>query len=571
MKVMFIALYDEWCLGLRQLSALLKREGHEVSMALVKSLPEMHGEEALNDPDGFHVPPASVSGADFKVLMDLVSKLSPDLIGLGFTSNFNGLAQHITARLRKVTDAPIAWGGIDPTANPDVSIEHADIVCVGEGDGAVVDLASRLEKGEPIHDIPNLWVRHEGEIVKNAVRPLIQDLETLPYSDFDPADKYWISDGVAHEAELHPESHLISSYPIMTTRGCPYACTFCCNSLLRDMYGNKGYVRTRPVENVIDELEQAIRRNPKIQYIEIWDDVFGVNMNWADEFADVYAERIGLPFWCYTYPSFIRPKLVKALKRAGIGFLVMGIQSGSQRVLDEIYNRKVPAHKVVEASKMIVDEGISLLVDLIDGYPFHTEQDNIDTLELMLQLPKGVILQEINPLSFYRGYPLMDIAKEQGHEVELVPGRNTALVEASPEIEFWRSILTLSQFKVIEDDQLRAMARDPYMREHPEIVKSLANALIEAFYVPNTRILREEAYQKTEQECARLRGSLHRLTSSRLVRWALGLREIVAGLRGRKNSEIDAIDGKILAEVQKERSARAITSATDRKRQTIQA
>lgn len=567
MKILFLALFDEWCLGLRQLSATLKREGHHVSLAVLKSLPEMHGCEGENAPEGFHVPPASVSGADFAALTSLVSRLQPDLIGLGFTSNFSGLAQHVTALFRKITKAPIAWGGIDPTANPDISIEHADIVCVGEGDEAILELTQRMMAGEPITDIANLWVRQDGQIFKNAIRPLLTDLDSLPFADFDPQDKYWISDGKAREGELHPDSHLLRSFPIMTTRGCPYACTFCCNSMLRDMYGNKNYVRTRAVKNVIQELREHLERNPQTQWIEIWDDVFGVDMKWAEEFAGAYAAEIGIPFWCYTYPAFIKPRLVAALKRAGIGFLVMGIQSGSQRILSDIYRRRVPNQKVLDAVKMITDGGITLLVDLIDGYPFQTEQDNLDTMELMLQMPDGVIMQQINQLSFYRNYPLIDIAQAQGYSVEMIPGRNTAVPPDTPESEFWRGILTLTQFKSIAADEIRAMAMDPYLREHPKMVTTMANAMINATYLPNTRVLRSEQVRQMGEEINELRQELETLRSSRLIKYALSLRSVLG--RGESGKSGNRLRKWKYDPTQKERTARAISTATDRKRQSV--
>jgi len=531
MKIILLALYDEWSLGLRLLSAILKKEGHHVVLAVLKSFPEMHGEEGKDDPEGYHAPPASVPGADFQALLELVGGVAPDLIGIGFASSFSGLAADVTRRLRTVSKAPIVYGGVDSSANPDSAIQFADIVCVGEGERAIVDLTRRLAAGQPYHDIPNLWVRKDGEVFRNDVRPLLTDLDSLPFADFEYADQYWISGGRAHRGEHHPASNLHTTFPILTTRGCPYSCSYCCNSMYRQLYGSKDYIRMRSVDSVIAELRGYISRHPKTQWVHIFDDVFGVDVAWAEAFAERYAREVALPFWCFTYPAFIKPRLVAALKKAGVTFVVMGIQSGSQRMLKDIYHRNTPPGRVIEAARMISEAGITLLVDLIDGYPFTTEEDNWQTLELMLKLPQGFILQPINPLTLYRNYPLMELAERQGLGLPLMPGRNDTVAPASDFSRFWTAILTLTQFASMPAETLRLMARDAQLRQQPEAVEAIAAALADATYVPGTRVPR--AWQDKERlgELERLRVELITLRSSRLVRLALRLRDWLAASR----------------------------------------
>lgn len=526
MKIFLLALYDEWSLGLRLISSILKQEGHHVALATLQSNPEMQGELGKDDPEGYHAPPGSVPGKDFKALLELVKSYGPDLIGIGFTSSFPGLAEKVTHLLRTVSKAPIAWGGVDPTANPDTSILTADIVCIGEGDGAVVDLTRRMAAGQEYTDIPNLWVRKGDQIFKNDIRPLITDLDSLPFADFEPEDKYWISEGQVHVNKYHPKTHLTTNFPIVTTRGCPYSCTYCCNGMYRNLYGGKDYVRMRSVKNVIDELTQYLSKHPEIRWIEIFDDVFGSKQEWVEEFAEEYARKVRLPFWGFTYPAFVKPGLVAAMKKAGVGFIVMGVQSGSQRILKDIYRRNNSNQRVLEAAKMLMDAGIMLLIDLIDGNPFENEEDNWQTLELMLQMPTGFLIQPINPLTFFRNYPLTEIAAQQGYTIPMLPGRNSAVVPRSPECRFWVAILTLTQYASMPKETIRTMAKDPYLREHPEIVEIIANAMEEATYMPGTRILRTERERQIFNEIAELRGELSRLRGSRVVQMALRLRKL---------------------------------------------
>lgn len=530
MKIFFLSLYDELCMGMRMLSAVLRQEGHEVRLAFLHSYPQVHShdgeDQGASDPEGYYISPAKVSGADLKALAGLVREFAPDLIGVGHSSNFFGLAARVTKVLRTVSGAPIIWGGVDATGNPDLAIEHADMVCLGEGEGAMLDLTRRMGAGQPYTDIPNLWVRQEGTIHRNPLRPLIDPLDSLPWPDFDVENKYWITGGQARPGAIPTGSILNHSFSVMAGRGCLYGCTYCCNSMYRELYGAKGYVRLRSAENVIEEIVQYLKLHPEVEIIEFWDDVFGFDPEWMEKFVELYPRRVGKPFWCYTYPAVCRPELVQALKQAGVSYIVMGLQSGSQRTLREDYHRNASRQKTLEAARMIGESGIPLVLDLILGNPFESEEDYLETLELMLDLPAGFILQEINSLALYRNYPLSRRAEEAGHTLTWFPGRNVAQVLRAGEFLFWRGLLTLTQFPQIKPDTLRTMARDPHLRSHPEAMENLARAFEEAIYLPGTRTGR---LAKLEGEVECLRAELCRYRDSRAVQGYFRLKEKLKG------------------------------------------
>lgn len=522
MKIFLLALYDEWCLSLRMLSAVLRKEGHEVRLAYLQSYPQIGGQDGRDDPEGYHVWAASVSGADFKALGALVRDFDPGLIGVTTTSSFYGLTQRVTEVMRAASPAPIIWGGVDATANPELSIACADMVCIGEGEELIVELTGRLAAGQDITRIQGLWVRQNGEIHRNPIRPLNHRLEALPWADFDPRNKYWISGGKAHEATLPPGSALGHSFPIIAARGCLYSCTYCCNSMYRELYGAKDYVRLRPVEDVVEEIVHYVKDHPEVEIIEFFDDVFGFDSEWMARFAEIYPRRVGKPFWCFTYPAVCRPELVQWLKQAGVSYIVMGVQSGSQRTLREDYHRNASRQKTIEAARLIRDSGIALFVDLILGNPFETEQDYLDTLELLLELPPGVVSQEINYLTLYRNYPLSKKAEEAGYHLTWYEGWNAAQVMRQDEFIFWRGILMMVQFPQIKPETLRTMARDPLLRANPEVVNNLALTLEAKTYLPGTRI---DRVAKLEAEVARLNMEIHRYRGSRAVQWYFRLKK----------------------------------------------
>lgn len=512
MRIFLLALFDEWCLGLRTISALLKKDGHEVTLAYLRSMSEINDEAGKDDPDGHHAPPASITGADLTALKNLVRKTQPDLIGISLTSNFSGVAEKVTSLLREVTDIPIAWGGVDPTANPDLAITHADIICIGEGDDAGRELAACLSKGQDYSKINNLWVRDGGTVQRNPIRPLVASLDNLPWPDFAPANKFYIHNGQTIPNGIPERSHLQTNFPVLSGRGCPFSCTYCCNSMFRDMYGSKGYIRFRSVENIIAEIEHACRINPSIQYIEFYDDVFGTKQDWLEKFAEVYPKRIGLPFFCFTYPSMCNRTHIAALKRAGCELICMGIQSGSERILREVYNRKGTRQQILRSAHLIHEAGLRLVIDLIGNNPLETEKDYMETLTLLLDFPPGFILNEINPLAIYRNYPIVDIFEKKNITFSWPSHRNVTLAPETEEFRFWNAVLSLTQFKALGRDTIMNIATDTYFRSHPEIVESILHAIIDATYLPGTRNPRKEYEKKLISEIKQLKGS-------RAVQW----------------------------------------------------
>lgn len=508
MRIVLLALFDEWCLGLRSLSAALKSHGHEAILVYLRGMGEMHDEAGRDDPGGYHAPPGSVAQRDFRALDNLVQSLRPGLIGLSLTSNFYGLAERLTHNLHaSAPGVPVLWGGIDPTANPDLALNSADMACIGEGEGALTDLAEKLTLGEDPASIANLCFKRDGLTVRNPVRPLIQDLDALPFPDFDFSQAYYIHDGEARRGVLPDRSTLHTSYPILSGRGCPFSCTYCCNSMLRELYGAKGYVRLRSLDTVLREISEARRRNPRIEIIEFHDDVFGIHMEWLREFSEAFPRRVGLPFSAYTHASTCTQERVALLKKAGIAFTILGIQSGSQRILREVYHRATTREQILNTVGWLRQAGISYVLDIIGFNPLETEEDYRETLDLLMAIPPGFAMHDINVLSVYRNYPIARQLHEAGLLNPMVPGRNVTGCSASPLHRFWKAILTLTQFSALDRGILPTLIEDPYLREHPHVVEAFAQSLVSLTYLPGTRTFRAGYQERLLSELETLKGS----------------------------------------------------------------
>src|SRR5262249_22098639 len=244
-------------------------------------------------------------------------------------------AAEVTARIKRVLDVPVIWGGAGPTLEPEWCLDHADLVCHGEGEELIVELAKRLDAGADYAEIPGLRLPRNGPVGRNPDAPL-PDLDSIAIPDFEPARTVHINDDrIRRDVYPHNLGH---QYAIMTQRGCPFSCSFCIESVYQDMWGKKNSLRRRSVDVVIEELVRAKQRHD-IRQVMFYDDVFTVNPRWLREFASRYKAEVGLPFWCYTYPTTTNREDILLLKDAGLRSITMGIQSGSEEILRSDFNR----------------------------------------------------------------------------------------------------------------------------------------------------------------------------------------------------------------------------------------
>jgi len=529
-RVLLISLLDDQCLGLRSISALLKARGHVVRLAHICNVVETSDED--RSVRGYFSSERLPNSQDVALLSKVAQEFKPGLIGLSVYSAAVEMAETITQAVRAVCPVPVVWGGIDPTINPERAIQIADIVCVGEGEEAAVELADHIQAGCDYSAIANLWVRTNGSsgpVQRNPPRPLNQSLDSLPWQDVDLEDAYYIANGRRWDSRLW-QGHLpgptawTSMYPLQSSRGCPYDCSYCPNALLRELYGNQGFYRERSVGSVLDEIEDRVRRYPGIASIHFWDDVFAVRTEWLKEFSQEYPRRIGLPFTCYQHPNVINPQRVALLKHAGVAAVCLGVQSGSERIRRQIYHRNTPNRAIVEAVQLFLNAGITLFIDMIACNPDETEEDQRETLELLLALPKGFQMPYIYDLVIFDNYPIVAALEDRGHQLPWNARHTYARLLTQPDHIFWRAIWHLAQFPSLSPDTVRSLSNDPYLRGNPEIVESLAGALLDATYHRPSGHTYKQLVSRLEREMASLHGS-------RLVRAALQLRKWLRRLR----------------------------------------
>lgn len=478
-RVALIKLFTGLNLAPAQLSGELKRAGHDSTIIYFKEY-EVHSVEdaknyAVSDLSGqlystdgqevvcnCYVP---FSEKDYSVLMNELKMFKPDLIGFSAYSGIIAECASVTQELKKHFDVPFVWGGAGPTLEPERCIDHADIVCINEGEEVIVELADLIDRGEPLDNVQGTWFRREsGEIIKHENRPNIP-LNNIAIPNWSLDDYVQIK---GQRLRGIPLSNLGTDYPIMTQRGCPFSCSFCIESRYQEMFGKKDSLRRRDVDLVIEELLHA-KATLNIDTVLFYDDVFTVNPRWLDEFLPRYKEEIGLPFWCYTYPTTHTRELLQKLKDAGCSSITMGVQSGSERILREFYNRPTKMTRVIEAGREIVDVGLTAFFDLITINEFDTEEDLRCTFEFLLEFPREIRCQAYGEMI---GFPTYAFTRKSEENAKAAADPNSiAVSQGLPRstYDYYHRLFRLTRSEM-PTEQMREIGENPKYRENPELI-----------------------------------------------------------------------------------------------------
>lgn len=337
-------------LGIGYLSAYLKREGHRTS--LIHLARPVQREE----------------------LLQRVRAASPDLLAVSSTTHMFPHVRKWVSWIKEEMDVFTVCGGAHPTIDPQGALDEAplDAICRGEGEEALAELCAALDEGRDPTRIASLWVRTGGEVRRNPVRPLIEDLDTLPLPDreiFDPA-------------EFCPQQHERGT--LMASRGCPYACTYCSNHVQRSIYPNRDrYVRFRSVDSVMREVREIIDsdREGRLRYIRFDDDILTLDRDWFRELTSRYRHEVDLPFICNSRVNVLDEATVKLFAEAGCSVICMGIESGNEEIRRRVLGRHMSNADIVRAFRLCREHGIKTVSTNMTSLPDEDLSALMDTIK----------------------------------------------------------------------------------------------------------------------------------------------------------------------------------------------
>jgi len=420
MKILLVSPYSDIAsIGLRIIASCLLRLKHEVSMVFLPNTPK----EEVDFHDNEHVYPPEVSSR----LSEIAAQ--HDVVGITVMTNYVHRAGLITDIVRSKGSPIVVWGGIHPTIRPMECLRWADFVVMGEGEDTFCELVTSLETGKDATSICNIGTMLKSEFIRNSPRPLVQDLDNLPFPDYGPENHYvWDREagGLVQMTITLLEKHLalgpISTikntitYQTLATRGCPHRCAYCCNDVLQEMYMGQKHLRRRSDENVLTELREARKKYPFLSGVGFSDDSFFVASNESiSRFAQAYKEQINLPFFCLGSPVTITETKMEVLLQAGMYGLQMGVQTGS-RYIQDVYHRDISNEKVLEAVNLLhkfKDRMVPPSYDFIIDSPWESSNDLIETLQLIRQFPRPYRLQLFS-LVIFPGTALYKRAEQEG-------------------------------------------------------------------------------------------------------------------------------------------------------------
>ena len=418
MKIVLISPYsDVSSLGVRSLSACLKRAGYETVLIFLPILDDMLSKDDVID---------KYSGKVLDQVVDLAA--GSDLIGLSLMTNYFDKGVQLSSYLGSKLDIPILWGGIHPTVKPEESLKYADIVCIGEAEEAIVDLVGKMEAGEEVSGVNNFWFKRNGNIIKNPPRPLNDDLDSLPFFDYDLKDHY-ILKGETIEAmnkdllaEFLSENNLPGMkgkpcYQTITARGCPYNCSYCCNNVYWTLYKGQKYLRRRSVGNIIEELKTMKDNFNFLESVQFSDDtIFAAPESDIEEFAGFYKKEVGLPFYCLGHPATVTEKKVRDLIDAGLQCIQIGVETGAEKT-KKLYRRSTSNEQILKTASIINGFHGKIyppIYDFIVDNPYETESDLLETIRLILEFPRPYELNVFS-LVLFPGTELYNKAIEDGY------------------------------------------------------------------------------------------------------------------------------------------------------------
>lgn len=474
-KIVFITICDKGALGVRYISSLLKKNGHQTAIIFFKEYNQIKKEEIQKEllttyknvehiwhegisdegEDMIFAYPPEVSKKEIELLCELLKEQNPNLVGISLSSSYLPIADMVTEAVKKQLNVPVLWGGAGPTTNPEQMMQFCDILALGEAEYAIVELIKKLENSEDYTKISNLWIKKNGQITKNPTNPLILDLDALPFPDFSYENKFFISNNTLVR-ECKEINNFPGTYTIMTARGCPFSCSFCINDYYRKLYKGEKYVRRRTVKNVIDELIHA-KKELGIIYVTFYDEIFTFDKKWIKEFSEEYAKHIALPFWCNIYPTMADEEIITWLKYAGVESVTLGIQSGSEQIVKQMYTRDVPNTKIVAAAKLLHKHKIKYYVDIITESPFETEDDCKKTLKVLLDLPRPFTISTLSKLSLFENLYVTTLAKKENKkEIDKVM------------FDFYNKLYLLATFNYIPKKIILLLEKSTYARKYSE-------------------------------------------------------------------------------------------------------
>ena len=275
------------------------------------------------------------------LLSDLTTQVEPfDLILFSSTSLYDKQTYNLAVQIKQRASISILLGGIHASILKGQIFKDCpeiDYLCIGEGEEFILEFLQSVEVDGDLSQIQNLaYQKQDGTIIVNSIRPCT-DLDTLPVFPF----------------HLFQDRSLVNDSPragfcyVSATRGCPYRCTYCCNSAYLDLYPKK-YLRTRPIDSVIEEL-QFLKERYSVKLFYFGDEMILFNVPYVTELFHRIKKDVGVTLGCMFRPECITPEIINLFRETNCRYVGMGVECGDEKFRREFLNRKGTNDQIIHA------------------------------------------------------------------------------------------------------------------------------------------------------------------------------------------------------------------------------
>lgn len=333
--------------GIKVLSSVLKSRGHEADCFVTSEEQDFH--QAVLD-------------------------YQPDVIGIYATTGQEKWCYGNITRWRKeLPHLKTVMGGPHPSFDPEVlhDEEYIDAILKGEAEYGMVDLVEAWAAGRSTDFIPNVGTLQNGVATQNPIRPVIQDLDTLPFPDVDIFYKY-------------PFLRSKRVLQVHASRGCQNSCTYCSVGLMKKEWvsGARGekFNRTKSVDYLCEEMNDIFARYPNFRMVNFGDAALNMERGWLAEFADKWPKLVGMPFACNVNINYLNENDIANLARAGCVSVQFGLESGSEEVRLRVYKKGYTDKVVHEIPKLLRKYKITYRTNNMMGSPAESLEDMFQTV-----------------------------------------------------------------------------------------------------------------------------------------------------------------------------------------------
>lgn len=365
-------------LGIMYLSSYLKANGHDVELTLLQDYKR------------------------FDDLIEFVEDYDPDLVGFSVMTPQVEQFRPVSKLIKEKTGRTIAWGGAHCMFMCEDIMKYGcvDIICIGDGEEALLTLMDRIEEGRDYSDIKSLLVKTDEGWVSNPLGPPEENLDKYPFPD---------------RGLYYDKYPLMANFAVkrfITTRGCPYKCSYCFEPTYFDMYKGMGKVfRRHSIDYVIAEVKRVLEKYPT-RRVHFCDDIYNLDKAWVKEFSKKYKENFDLDWSCNIEITSIDEDIIKAMAEGGCRGGTFGLECGVEETRMNMLNKKITNARYVEVTNLLHKYNFKFIMNIMFCLPNESLDAAIESVRFGASLkPYGI---RMSILKMYKGTELTNYAIANG-------------------------------------------------------------------------------------------------------------------------------------------------------------